>query len=89
MITDGLFLKHRFSVLITIINNLTSFSVTLTCVDKIGSGREEIPWTNRGRQLSAGKKVVFYLMLSMMYLAESSGVDLLQDENKELKQQMK
>lgn len=54
----------------------------------MGSGRKGIPWTNRGRQPSADKKVVFYLMLSVMNLAESS-VDLLGDENKELKQQVK
>lgn len=61
----------------------------MTCIDKMGSGRKGILWTNRGRQPSADKKVVFYLMLSVMNLAESSCVDLLGDENKELKQQVK
>lgn len=52
----------------------------------MGSGRKGTPWTNRGRQPSADKKVLFNLMLSVKNLAESSSVDLLGDKNKELKQ---
>lgn len=55
----------------------------------MGSGRKGIPWTNRGRQPSADKKVVFLLNA----VSDESGriicVDLLGDENKELKQQVK
>lgn len=54
----------------------------------MGSGREGTPWTNRGRQPSAEKKVLFNLV-SVKNLAESSCVDLLGDKNKELKQQVK
>lgn len=55
----------------------------------MGIGRKGTPWTNRGRQPSADKKVFFYFMLSVINLAESSYVDLLGDKNKELKQQVK
>lgn len=55
----------------------------------MGIGRKGTPWTKRGRQPSADKKVVFYLMLSVINLAESSCVDLPGDKNKELKQQVK
>lgn len=55
----------------------------------MGIGKKGTPWTNRGRQPSADKKVVFYLMLSVINLAESSCVDLLGDKSKELNQQVK
>lgn len=55
----------------------------------MGIGRKGTPWTNRGRQPSADKKVIFYLMLSVINLSELSCADLLGDENKEPKQQVK